>query len=106
MPSSVSSDTVGTQEILTYLPLFKSCVVVTLAAAASHIPFGVARNEVIEEGSSTLTLWLEFKLETLFINKTHNKSLMIFICNKKLTMLGAYHFIRNNSCCVGYNYIK
>ena len=108
MISAVSSDTVDTHEILTtlLLVLFKSCIVVTLAAVESHIPFGVAKNGDIEEVSSTLTLWLRFKLETLFTNKIHDKSLMIFICNKKLTMLGAYHFIRNKSCCDGYNYIK
>ena len=109
MVSAVFCDTVDTHEILTSLSLvvlFKSCIVVSVAVVESHIPFGVGINEVIEEVSSTLTLWLEFKLETLFTNKIHDKSLMIFIFNKKLTMLGAYHFIRNKSCCVGYNYIK
>ena len=80
MVPTVSSDTVDTHEILT--------------------------NRGIEEVTSALVLWIEFKLETLFTNKIQNKYLMIFIFNKILTLLDAYRFSRNKSCCVGYCYIQ
>ena len=44
------------------LVLFKSCIVMALVVVGSHIPFGVATNEDIEEVSSTSALWLKFKL--------------------------------------------
>ena len=105
MVSSVSSNKFDTHGILTIL-LFKSCVGITLAAVELHIPLGISTNEDIEEVSSALVLWLEFKLETLFTNKIQNKYLMIFIFNKILTLLDAYHFSRNKSYVVGYGYIQ
>ena len=108
MVSSVPPDKFDLHKILkTLLPvLLKSCMMVTLTVAGSHIPFGIGTNEDIEEVSSTLTLWLKFKLETPFINKIQNNSLMSIIFNKISTLLANKHFSRNRTNCIGYVYIE